>query len=590
VLSAAFEWGRRRLLREGPADGMFPAVAGRLGIVWVGVSVPFTTAVAFLADTPDSYLFVWVYMASGAYTAPALVAGWLQVRRAPAHDRTAYALLYAGLVSVFGIGVAILLGLVVGRRGAPWMGMSAVALSGALHCAGLLVLMRRRSGRLRLSIDVMEAAAATVALGAPFVVLAAPAIADAEARWFALSAAASVPFVTWGVYCGLLLLVRLGRRHGTFEACICALVLSGGVNAVLQTAQGVTGFGLPAPPLIALHAVCMSMYLLIPLNVPLIIRPGLGELPPQSQVRGGRMAAFFVLIGLVALLVSTVAVADEHPWTVPFSLAAVSVLLLLALLRQTAAGGETRRLYRQVEEASDQRRRLVAQLLERAEHERRHFADQLYEQALAAYTSFSVMAGSDGRERGSPSLAAEISARVGGDFARTAQSVHELVLAIRPLEGEPTERERLGVPIRAYLADIYGDRTAPRLTVDVAETLSPDWMTETVVLQIVQEALHNVRRHSRATSVDVVMDADGDAVRLQVTDDGVGFDPVSVPEGSGIATMRASAAVVRGALIVESHPGGGTVITARLGSGRADDEPPAPAAIPTLRLVPDPSD
>jgi signal transduction histidine kinase len=318
--------------------------------------------------------------------------------------------------------------------------------------------------------------------------------------------------------------------------------------------------------------------------VPRLLRPGLEALPPQGQVRGARMAAGFVAAGVAVLLVGTVVQADRHPWTVPFALVTVTALLGLGLLRQVAAVGETRRLYRQVEEASDERRRLLRQLLERAGHERRHFAGQLYEQAMAAYASFSVMAGSGELHARSPAVAAEVSARVGGDFARKAEWVRELVLAIRPADGEPDGTERLAVPIRAYLADIYGDRPAPRLTVEVADGLALDWMTGTVVLQIVQQALDNVCHHSRATGVEVTLgvDVEGSAVRLRVVDDGVGFDPRAVPEGSGLATMRASVAVARGTLAVESRPGDGTAITARLGFGGPD----ATVSGAPLRLVP----
>lgn len=593
MVVAAWDRGRRWLVGEGAPDGLFPPLVRRVGILWVIVSVPFTTAVsAFVVDSPGTYLFVWVYMASGAYTAPALLAGLRQVRRGPAHDRPAYAMLYGALVVVFVTGVAILVGQATGWAWGNVFGYPIVVAGGLLHHAALWLLMRRRSGRLRVSIDVLEGITAVVALGAPFVVLAGPGLADAEAPWFAHPAALSVPFVVYGSYWALLLLIRLGNRRGAFELILVGLLLSGAGNAVVQTAQGISGFALPAPPLIALHAVCMSMYLLIPLHVPLLIGPGLDAVPPQSQVRGSRLAAVSMLAGLALLLAGTVAVADRQPWAVPFSLAAVSVLLVLAVVRQIAAVGENRRLYRQVEEAADERRRLVAELLERAVHERRRFAGQLYEQALAAYTSFSVMAGQSGHGDGEQGAAgrAEVSARLGSDFARTAASVRELVLAIRPLEGEPTLRERLGVPIRAYLADIYGDRNAPRLTLTVAEGLAPDWMSETLVLQIVQEALHNVCRHSRASAVEVALDADGGAVRLRVVDDGDGFDPASVPEGSGIATMRACVAVAGGTLTVGPVPGGGGVaVTARLGGGPPPDRGGPPPTFPPLRLVPPPA-
>ena len=52
-----------------------------------------------------------------------------------------------------------------------------------------------------------------------------------------------------------------------------------------------------------------------------------------------------------------------------------------------------------------------------------------------------------------------------------------------------------------------------------------------------------------------------DGVRLQVQDDGKGFDPETVPEGHlGLAGMRARAEKLGGWLTVASSPGGGTTI------------------------------
>jgi signal transduction histidine kinase len=595
---------RRWLDRPMPIVSASSPMLRRLAIIWVAISLPFTSAVSAFVDGRDGYLFVLIFMGCGAYTLPGLFAARHALRYAPSPDRLGYQLIDVGLVVVFVIGWGMLIGLVTGWQHLNVLGVPAVTVAGSLHIWGLAVLVRRRSGYRALSVDVIEAVGSVVALTAPLFVLWWPAVVGADDTWFTIPAAVIVLFMITGSYWVALLWVRIGPGpRGMFEgaAVVCAMV--GALNGVLQTAQGVSGFTLPFPPLIALCALCACTYLLIPLHVPLMLRRGLDQLPPQAQIRGSWLPTVVPLAGLAALLLATAHVHDERPWAVPFSLGVVSVLVVLAGLRQMAALRETRRLYRRVEEASDERRRLLTQLLERSVNDRRRFAEQLHEQAVVAYASFAALAGAG---RAGP-VVAEASQLVRGDLGRHADSLRELVLSIRPLEGDARHGPRLLTPIQAYLSTIYGDRAAPALTMRVDDELVLDWVVETVLLQILQEALHNVWRHSDARQVEIVIEptAATSAVRaatVRITDDGAGFDPATAREGAGIATMRASAAAVEGAFTVTSRPGAGTTIAARLGPGPADADADAgdaddedaggaggedgPSSPPVLRLVP----
>lgn len=569
---------------------VFSDTERRLGILWVCVSLPGVTVLSAFATTPDAYVFALVFLASGAYTAPAVLVGWRAVRRAPPLDKWPHRLFYAGLLAVFAIGVAMLVGIVTGWTWANPAGLPAVAVAGLLHWVALGTLVRTRSGRRAMSVDVVESLSAVVALTAPLVVVWGPAVAGAEASWFTVPCAATVIFTIAGAYWTALVLVRQGAGAGVVEACAVVMSLVGTVNVGVQTAQGVSGFALPAPPLVALHAVSMSMYLLIPLYAPVMRRPRLDELPPQAQVRGGRLATVIALGGVAALLVATSVVAGERPWAVPFALGTVTLLFVLAGVRHIVTVGETRRLYHQVEEVSDERRRLLGQLLDRTLHDRRRFAGQLHEQAVAAYASFAALA--DFRGGGGPlrSAAADASALVGDELGRHADSLRDLMRAMRSPEGDREQLRQVGVPVAAYLASLYGDDRAPRLTIAVADDVSLDWVAETVLVQIVQEALHNVWRHSGAGAVEVAVESAGDTVCLRVADDGDGFDAAAAvsPERPGIAAMRAAAAVLGGTVTVESRPGVGTTVTARLGA-TVPEPPPRPGLagprFPGLRLV-----
>ncbi|HEU5170699.1 MAG TPA: ATP-binding protein [Gemmatimonadales bacterium] len=84
---------------------------------------------------------------------------------------------------------------------------------------------------------------------------------------------------------------------------------------------------------------------------------------------------------------------------------------------------------------------------------------------------------------------------------------------------------------------------------------------EHAILRVIQEGLTNAAKHARASSVEVaVMQVDGE-VRCRVRDDGAGFDG-ALPGAGGLAGLRGRVQEAGGRLEVESHPGGGTTLTA----------------------------
>jgi signal transduction histidine kinase len=93
--------------------------------------------------------------------------------------------------------------------------------------------------------------------------------------------------------------------------------------------------------------------------------------------------------------------------------------------------------------------------------------------------------------------------------------------------------------------------------------LPPD--VETALYRVIQEALTNVARHARARHVSVVVQRhDGKAIAI-VEDDGVGCDPESGGSGRlGLVGMRERITLAGGRLDIESAPGDGTTVIARV--------------------------
>ncbi len=83
--------------------------------------------------------------------------------------------------------------------------------------------------------------------------------------------------------------------------------------------------------------------------------------------------------------------------------------------------------------------------------------------------------------------------------------------------------------------------------------------------RIAQEALHNVAKHSQARDASVGLTREGNEIFLQIADTGVGFDPVALEHaGLGLVSMRERVGVLKGDLVINATPGGGTRIGVRV--------------------------
>lgn len=112
-----------------------------------------------------------------------------------------------------------------------------------------------------------------------------------------------------------------------------------------------------------------------------------------------------------------------------------------------------------------------------------------------------------------------------------------------------------------------------RTDVDIRDV--PDSLHADIALglfRIAQEALHNVVKHSRASSVTVSLICAAGQIVLAVEDDGVGFEPGNQKNGLGLVSMRERARLLDGRFSVGARPGHGTRVEVRLPAAGA---PPA---------------
>ena len=96
---------------------------------------------------------------------------------------------------------------------------------------------------------------------------------------------------------------------------------------------------------------------------------------------------------------------------------------------------------------------------------------------------------------------------------------------------------------------------------EAADELADDH--KTAVYRVVQEALHNCEKHSRAKQVRLTLRLQQDALLLSIQDDGCGFNP-QTHKGVGIRGMQERIENLGGIFNVESAVSRGSLLTVRL--------------------------
>jgi signal transduction histidine kinase len=143
------------------------------------------------------------------------------------------------------------------------------------------------------------------------------------------------------------------------------------------------------------------------------------------------------------------------------------------------------------------------------------------------------------------------------NLAEARRSVH----ALRPPALDSAALPEALDEVASGWSTVYGVPVAVTLT-GAVRVMHPE--VEVALLRTAQEALANVAKHASASRVGLTLSYMEDVVTLDVRDDGVGFDLTTPSQGFGLPAMRHRVHRLSGALFVESEPGAGTAISARV--------------------------
>lgn len=264
------------------------------------------------------------------------------------------------------------------------------------------------------------------------------------------------------------------------------------------------------------------------------------------------------------------------------NLALLGLLLLLAIgtgLYTFQANRKTferlSHLAQRLQSQSEQLRKLSWKLIDVQEETLRQVAHDLHDEFGQILTAIGIMVSRAGRKAGaaSPELLSDITT-VKGVVEETLQNVRDRSQMFRP----------------AILDDFGLGKTLEWLTVQFSrqtgvnvhlegnpEAVSLPGEEGIHVYRIVQEALSNVARHSKAEEAWVMLKQDDEELRVEIRDEGQGFAPdtemnQAAGEGFGLMGMRERAERLNGELTILSALGKGVTVSVRIPLKRIQPE------------------
>ena len=224
-----------------------------------------------------------------------------------------------------------------------------------------------------------------------------------------------------------------------------------------------------------------------------------------------------------------------------------------------------------VEEQTRDLRRLTDHLERAREEERTRIARELHDQLGQELTALHLaLALSTQRFAKDPKSIGGNLDEMTALLKRTQTTTRNLVTELRP-----QLLDELGLQAGIEWLIRQTEQRSPVRCLLHAEALAelpPD--VSTVAFRIIQEALTNVVRHSKARQVEIRLRAHEGTLDLAVSDDGVGL-PMERPSGFGLIGIRERVATRAGKMELGERPGGGTVLSVRLPLQAPTEEEPS---------------
>ncbi len=223
---------------------------------------------------------------------------------------------------------------------------------------------------------------------------------------------------------------------------------------------------------------------------------------------------------------------------------------------------------RQAREAIARRDALHGELFRRTvaaqEEERTRLARELHDDTLQILTGLS--AGLMGVEQTLDTDPARARSQLTQLSAMSSHAIEELRRLIFDLRPSVLDDMGLVTAIRWYASTLSGRSTAAIRVETAKPDCRLDTPVETILFRIAQEGLNNAVRHSQASQVTVRLNCGLEDTKLEIEDDGIGFDPAAVLDtgaaqyGWGLVGIQERVKLADGEFKIDSAPGCGTTL------------------------------
>ena len=238
-------------------------------------------------------------------------------------------------------------------------------------------------------------------------------------------------------------------------------------------------------------------------------------------------------------------------------------LFLAAILLVLLATGlylvqYNRRMFQQVATLSERRSDLAQQLIAMQENTFRYISRELHDEFGQILTAIGAMLQRAGRRVPAvdPKLRADLK-----EVQEIAQSTLDKVRTLsQALHPSVLEEIGLEAALRQHLP-VFEKQTGIQMEYEFSDNgPALDQTVAIHVYRVLQEALNNVARHSKATRASVRLRYSAECTVLEVEDGGIGFHGAGPGSGMGLVSMRERADLVHGRLELLSGKGGGALV------------------------------